>query len=73
MSNSEDARRRADASFKKKELQVREGAKAVADYEADARAVEKKTARLRALRLARDAGARQAAAAKISGPPADSD
>ena len=64
MTNSEEARRRAEASFKRKELQVREGAKAVADYEADARAVEKKTARLRALRLAREEEARQAAAAK---------
>jgi len=64
MSNSEEARRRADASFKRKELQAREGAKAMSDYEADARAVEKKTARLRALRLARDEGAGQAAAAK---------
>ena len=64
MTNSEEARRRAEASFKRKELQAREGAKAVADYEADARAVEKNTARLRALRLARDEEVRQAAAAK---------
>ena len=69
MENSEEVRRRADASFKKKE-QVREGAKAVADYEANARAVEKNTARLRALRLAKEEGARQAAAAKKSAPPA---
>jgi len=73
MTNSEDVRRRADASFKRKELQVREGAKAMADYEADARAVEKKTARLRALRLAKEEGARQAAAAKKSTPLADTD
>ena len=73
MTNSEEVRRRAEASFKRKALQVREGAKAVADYEADARAVEKKTARLRALRLAREEGAREAAAAKKSAPPADPD
>ena len=73
MTNSEDVRRRADASFKRKELQVREGAKAMADYEADARAVEKNTARLRALRLAREEGARQAAATKKSAPSADTD
>ena len=66
MANSEEARLRAEASFKRKELQVREGVKAWADYEADARAVEKNTARLRALRLARDEGDRQAAAAKES-------
>jgi hypothetical protein len=66
MNNSEEARRRADASFKRKELQVREGAKALADYEATARAVEKNTARLKALRLARD---EQAAAAKKADSP----
>jgi hypothetical protein len=73
MTNAEEARRRADASFKRKELQVREGAKAWADLEADARAMEKNTARLRALRLARDEGARQAAAAKKSALAADPD
>jgi hypothetical protein len=73
MTNSEEARRRADASFKKKELQAREGAKAMADYEANARAVEKNTARLRALRLARDEQARQAAATKKSASSADPD
>jgi hypothetical protein len=68
MTNSEAARHRAEASFKKKELQARAGAKAVADYEAAGRAVEKKTARLKALRLAREEQGRQAAAAKKSGP-----
>jgi hypothetical protein len=65
MTNSEAARHRAEANFKKKELKVREGAEAVADYEAAGRAVEKKTARLKALRLARE----EAAAAKESGRP----
>jgi len=69
MSNSEAARHRAEANFKKKELQVREGAKAVADYEATGRAVEKKTARLKALRLAKEEERRQAEGAKKSGPP----
>ncbi len=69
MRNSEAARHRAEASSKKKELQAREGAKAVADYEAVGRAVEKKTARLKALRLAKEEeeAVRQAAAAKKSG------
>ena len=69
VSNSEAARHRTKASFKKKELQVREGAKAMADYEAVGRAVEKKTARLKALRLAKEEeeAVRQAAAAKKSG------
>ena len=39
----------------KKEQRAREGAKAWADYEAERRALGEKTARLRALRLARDA------------------
>jgi hypothetical protein len=69
MSNSEAIRHRADASFKRKELQLREGAKAMAEYEADAHAIEKKTARLKALRLAREEQDRQAAAAKKPGPP----
>ena len=43
--------------------------KAMADYEAVGRAVEKKTARLKALRLAKEEAARQAAAAKKTGPP----
>lgn len=73
MTNSETARHRAEASFKKKELQVRQGAEAVADYEAAGRAVEKQTARLKALRLANEERVRQATAAKKSGRPADSD
>jgi hypothetical protein len=64
VSNSEAARHRAE----KKELQVQEGAKALADYKAVGRAVEKKTARLKALRLAKEEAGRQAAAAKKSGP-----
>jgi division protein CdvB (Snf7/Vps24/ESCRT-III family) len=68
MTNSEAARQRANASFTRKELQVREGANAVADYQAAGRAVDAKTARLKALRLAREEQVRQAAAAKKSGP-----
>ena len=49
----------ADALFNKKEQREREGQKAMADYEADQRAVREKTAKLRALRLARDAAAEQ--------------
>jgi hypothetical protein len=39
----------------KKEQRAREGAQAWAEYQADVRATQVKTARLRALRLARDA------------------
>jgi hypothetical protein len=52
---------RAEAAFKKKEERLREGEQAMAQCEADRRAVLEKTARLRALRLARDAAVTQAA------------
>ena len=42
----------------KKEQRAREGAKAWSDYQAEVRATHEKTARLRALRLARDAAAK---------------
>jgi hypothetical protein len=53
--NSHQALDRAEALFKKKEERLREGQEAMADYEADGHAMREKTARLRALRLARDA------------------
>jgi hypothetical protein len=52
--NTTEARRRADALFKK-EQQLREGQQAMAEYQAQVHAMREKTARLRALRLARDA------------------
>jgi len=55
MSSSADARARAEANFKRKELQAQEGAKAWAEYEAQRRAVAENTKRLRALRLAKEA------------------
>jgi hypothetical protein len=51
--NSDKAR--AEALFKK-ETRLREGQKATAEYEAAQQAIREKTARLRALRLARAAG-----------------
>ena len=63
---SKEARDRAEASFQKKQEQAREGGKARAEYEAEARAVLKKTARLRALRLAKEAAE---AAAKLETKP----
>ena len=50
--DADKARQRAEAAFRKNEL-AREGARAWADYEARASATREKTARLRALRLAR--------------------
>ena len=52
--DTEEARRRAGALFKK-EQQSREAEQAMTDYQAQLKAMREKTARLRALRLARDA------------------
>ena len=52
--NLNSDRARAEALFKK-ETRLREGKKATADYEAAQQAIRQKTARLRALRLARAA------------------
>jgi hypothetical protein len=49
------AKARAEASFQKKEQLAREGDKARAEYEAAARARDANTARLKALRLAKEA------------------
>jgi hypothetical protein len=65
--NSKEAlKKQADARFKKDE-RVREGTKAMLEYEAEGRAVREKTARLRALRLDKEA------AEKNEGVAADSD
>ena len=53
MTDSDRARTRAEAAFKKEAART-EGRKAMEEYQADLRAIREKTARLRALRLARD-------------------
>jgi multidrug efflux pump subunit AcrA (membrane-fusion protein) len=53
--DSQETRIQAEAKFKRKEAQALEGAKAMAEYEAARRAVIEKTARLKALRLAKEA------------------
>jgi hypothetical protein len=53
--DSERARDLAEAKFKKKQERLADGPKAMAEYQASRDAVREKTARLRALRLARDA------------------
>ncbi len=50
------ARQRAERNFKKEE-RARDGRKAMAEYEVQARATRGKTARLKALRLATEAQA----------------
>ena len=59
--NPDPARARAEALFKKEE-QRREGEQAMAEYQAERKATLEKTARLRALRLARDAAVKDSAA-----------
>jgi hypothetical protein len=59
----EDTAHRADAAFKK-EGRAREGTKALQEYEAQMRAIQKNTARLRALRLAKEATDKMEEAAK---------
>jgi len=51
---SNDARARAEASFRKEE-RAKEGAKAMMEYQAHSRMVREKTERLKALRLAKEA------------------
>jgi hypothetical protein len=66
--DKEEARIQAEAKFKRKEAQALEGAKAMAEYEAAKRAVIEKTARLKTLRLAKEATeARDEAASATSG------
>ena len=52
--NSKQTHDRAEASFKK-EQRAQDGAKAMAEYEAAGVAAREKTARLKALRLAKEA------------------
>lgn len=49
------AKAKAEASFKRKEQQAREGAIAMSEYIAEQAAVRAKTEKLRALRLAKEA------------------
>jgi hypothetical protein len=52
--NSEQARQQAEKRFKQEE-RARDGRNAMIEYEAEAVATRKKTARLKALRLAKEA------------------
>jgi hypothetical protein len=55
---------RAEANFKKKQRQQQEGATAMAEYHAQMKAVRENTARLRALRLAKEEAEMRAAVLK---------
>ena len=56
---SNDARARAEASFRKEE-RAKESAKAMMEYQANSRMVREKTERLKALRLAKEAADKDA-------------
>ena len=65
MSNhSKDAQAKAEASFKRKADQARDGKLAAAEYEAAGRAMRERTAKLREQRLAKEAADREAETAK---------
>ena len=55
LASSKDALKRTEATFKKVE-RARKGAQAMPEYEVEGRALREKIARLRALRLAAEAG-----------------
>lgn len=55
MADRSDPRGQAEARFAKAQTAANERKKAMAAHDADAKAVEAKTARLRALRLAKEA------------------
>jgi hypothetical protein len=55
---SNEARARAEASFRKEE-RAKEGAKAMMEYQANSRMVREKTERLKALRLAKEAAGKE--------------
>jgi hypothetical protein len=59
------AKAKAEATFKRKQEQARDGAKAMSEYIAEQAAVRARTERLRALRLAKEA--EQAAAPASDG------
>jgi hypothetical protein len=61
---SKEAQAKAEASFKRKADQARDGKLASAEYEAAGRAMRERTAKLRELRLAKEAADREAEAAK---------
>ncbi len=66
MTDSDGARSRAEAKFKKQEQMAREGAKARNEYEQKAQSLRERTERLRAERLARDAAAADAPAEPVA-------
>jgi hypothetical protein len=81
MANSRENQLKAEAQFHKTIKKAQEAKEALSQYEADARAVNEKTAKLRALRLAKEAAEakdtaeentrikKRAVSKKAAGPP----
>jgi hypothetical protein len=67
---SKEARERAEQKFRKKEIEARDASKAMAEYQAGLIAQREKTARLRALREAKQAAEAAAHAPAPAGPDA---
>jgi hypothetical protein len=67
---SEEAKARAEGQFRKRQQRSEEAEKAYADIAAQARALDKNTARLNALRLAKEAADRETAKREPGKPPA---
>jgi hypothetical protein len=61
MANSRENQLKAEAQFHKTIKRAQEAKQALSQYEADARAVNERTAKLRALRLAKEAATKEAA------------
>jgi hypothetical protein len=68
MSTNDSSRETAEARFAAKLLRNQEARRAMTEYEADARRTDEKTARLKALRLAKEAS--EAAPKKTDTPSA---
>ena len=68
--NSEEARTRAEAKFQKQQKAAEAGAKATAEHDAQAAAVDVNTARLKSLRLAKEAADKEAEAKNEGGTQA---
>ena len=64
----DEARARAEAKFQKQQHAAETGAKATAEREALARAVDVNTARLKSLRLAKEAADQEAEAKQSEAP-----
>jgi len=60
--SSDETRARAEAKFQKQQKAAEEGAKATAEHEAQAAAVDANTARLKSLRLTKEAADKEAEA-----------